>query len=137
MRFMVQVRANADTEAGVMPTTELMEAMTRFNVEMCEAGVMKAGEGLHPTSSDAARISYGGGEPRVSDGPFPTNELIAGFWIIEVASKAEAVEWMRRAPMLPGDVLEIRRVFSADDFGDALTPELREKEERMRERTGA
>ena len=133
MRFMVQVRATEETEAGAMPSTELLEAMGRFNAEMAEAGIMKGGEGLLPTSRDAARVSFEGGEAQVQDGPFPNvREIVSGFWIIEVASKAEAVEWMQRAPMNKGAVLEIRRIASAEDFGEALTPELREQEERMR-----
>ena len=138
MKFVVQVRATRDTEAGVMPSTELLEAMTRFNEELVKAGVMKAGEGLHPTSHNAARISFERlGEPIVTDGPFAeTKELIAGFWIIETGSFAEAVAWMKKAPMEKGDVLEIRQVFEADDFGAEFTPELREREERMRAQTG-
>ena len=137
MKFVVQVRATADTEAGVMPSTELLEAMTRFNEELARAGVMKAGEGLHPTSHNAARISFERlGEPIVTDGPFAeTKELIAGFWIIETGSFQEAVDWMRRAPMEKGDVLEIRQIFEAEDFGAALTPELREREDRLRRQT--
>ena len=133
MKFVVQVRATKDSEAGVMPSTELLEEMTKFNEELVKAGVMKAGEGLHPTSRDAARISFETlGQPLVTDGPFAeTKELIAGFWIIEIGSFQEAVDWMRRAPMEQGDVLEIRRIFEAEDFGAALTPELREREERM------
>ena len=136
MKFMVQVRATADMEAGVTPQTELLEAMGRFNTEMAEAGILRAGEGLHPTSRDAARIAFGAGEPTVAPGPFPTEELVAGFWLIEVGSLDEAVGWMRRAPMLAGDVLELRRVFAAEDFGEAFTPELRAEEDRLRERIG-
>jgi glutathione S-transferase len=133
MRFMVQVRATRDTEAGVMPTTELMQAMMNFNEEMVNAGVMKTGDGLHPTSHNAARLTFEGPDaPLVTDGPFTeTKELIAGFWIIETASFEEAVNWMRRAPMAPGDVLEIRQLFDAADFGEALTPHLREQWERL------
>ncbi len=134
MRFIVQVRANKDTEAGVMPTTELMQAMMNFNEEMVKAGVMKSGDGLHPSSHNAARITFEGpGAPLVTDGPFAeTKELIAGFWIIETASFEEAVNWMRRAPMQPGDTLEIRQLFDQADFGEELTPELREQEDRLR-----
>ncbi|MGM4926199.1 YciI family protein [Tardiphaga sp. 804_B3_N1_9] len=132
MRFMVIVHANKDTEAGVMPTTELLTAMGKFNEEMCNAGVMQAGEGLHPTSK-GARIVFTGSEPVVKQGPFDvTRDLIAGFWLIDVASKDEAIAWMKRAPFAAGDEIEIRQVFAAEDFGDALTPELREKEERLR-----
>ncbi|MGM4919884.1 YciI family protein [Tardiphaga sp. 813_E8_N1_3] len=132
MRFMVIVHANKDTEAGVMPTTELLAAMGKFNEEMCNAGVMQAGEGLHPTSK-GARITFTGSEPTVKQGPFDvTRDLIAGFWLIDVASRDEAIAWMKRAPFAAGDEIEIRQVFAAEDFGDALTPELREKEERLR-----
>jgi hypothetical protein len=136
MRFMVQVRATEETEAGVMPSMELLEAMGRFNTEMVEAGIMKAGEGLLPTSRDAARISFDGGKAQVTDGPFAdVREIVSGFWIIEEGSKAEAVDWMRRAPMNKGAVLEIRRIASAEDFGEAFTPELQAQEEELRART--
>ena len=133
MQFMVVVKANKDTEAGVMPSTELLAAMGKFNEEMVNAGVIKAGEGLHPTSR-GARIKYaGGGQATASKGPFPlSSDLIAGFWVIETKSLDEAIGWMKRAPMLPGDEVDIRQVFTSDDFGDALTPELREQEERLR-----
>jgi hypothetical protein len=137
MRFMVIVKANRDTEAGKMPTTEMLAAMGRFNEEMAKAGVIKAGEGLHPTSR-GARIKYAGdGEAAASKGPFPlSGDLIAGFWLIETASLDEAIGWMKRAPFLPGDEVDIRQVFTAEDFGEALTPELREREERLRARVG-
>jgi len=132
MRFMVIVKASADTEAGVMPSTEMLTAMGKFNEEMATAGVMQAGEGLHPTSK-GARIKFAGGDPAVTDGPFAvTNDLVAGFWLIEVASKAEAIAWMKRAPFDGGAEIEIRQVFSAEDFGEALTPELRAQEDRLR-----
>ncbi|HEX7789725.1 MAG TPA: YciI family protein [Afipia sp.] len=132
MRFMVIVHANKDTEAGVMPSTELLTAMGKFNEEMVKAGVMQAGEGLHPTSK-GARITFTGSEPTVKQGPFDvTRDLIAGFWLIDVASRDEAIAWMKRAPFAAGDEIEIRQVFAAEDFGEALTPELREKEERLR-----
>jgi hypothetical protein len=131
MRFMVIVKASKDTEAGVMPSTAMLTAMGRFNEEMVKAGVMVAGEGLHPTSK-GARIKYTG-KPAVTHGPFAvTSDLIAGFWLIEVKSKDEAIEWMKRAPFDGGAEIEIRQIFSADDFGDALTPELREQEQRLR-----
>jgi hypothetical protein len=131
MRFMVIVKASRDTEAGVMPSTELLTAMGSFNEEMAKAGVIKAGEGLHPTSR-GARISYGGGRSTVSRGPFSlTGDLVAGFWLIETKSLDEAIDWMKRAPFGDGEI-EIRQVFSPDDFGEALTPELREQEERLR-----
>lgn len=132
MRFMVIVHANKDTEAGVMPSTELLTAMGKFNEEMVTAGVMQAGEGLHPTSK-GARIKYAGGEPVVTQGPFPvTSDLIAGFWLIDVKSRDEAIAWMKRAPFDGGAEIEIRQVFAPEDFGEALTPELREQEERLR-----
>ena len=132
MRFMVIVKASKDTEAGVLPSTEMFAAMGRFNEEMIEAGIMQAGEGLHPTSK-GARISYNGGEAAVTQGPFAFNhDLVAGFWLIDVASRDEAIAWMTRAPFMSGDQIEIRQIYAAEDFGDALTPELREQEERLR-----
>jgi hypothetical protein len=131
MRFMVIVKASRDTEAGVMPSTELLAAMGAFNEEMVKAGVMQAGEGLHP-SVKGARVSYGGAQPRVSHGPFSlNNDLVAGFWLIETNSLDEAIDWMKRAPFQDGEI-EIRQVFSTEDFGEALTPELRDQEERLR-----
>jgi hypothetical protein len=135
MRFMVIVKASRDSEAGVMPSTELLEAMGKFNEELVAAGVMVAGEGLHPTSN-GARIRFSGQDRNVHRGPFPfSEELIAGFWIIQVGSLDEAVELFKRCPN-PGNEdseIEIRQVFEADDFGAELTPELREQEERLRE----
>ncbi len=132
MRFMVIVKASKDTEAGVMPSTELLTAMGRFNEELVKAGMMEAGEGLHP-SSKGARIKYAGGEGRATRGPFPlTGDLVAGFWLIKAKSLDEAIDWMKRAPFDGGAEIEIRQVFSAEDFGEALTPELREQEERLR-----
>ena len=132
MRFMVIVKASKDSEGGVMPSTELLTAMGKFNEEMVKAGVMLAGEGLHPTSK-GARIRYSGNEPSVSQGPFPvTPDLVAGFWLIQVKSREEAIQWMKRAPFDGGAEIEIRQVFDADDFGEALTPELREQEARLR-----
>jgi hypothetical protein len=131
MRFMVIVKASKNTEAGVMPSTELLAAMGKFNEEMVKAGVMEAGEGLHPTSK-GARIKYGSGE-RVTRGPFAlSGDLVCGFWLINTKSLEEAIAWMKRAPFADGDEIEIRQVFAAEDFGDALTPELREQEERLR-----
>jgi hypothetical protein len=128
---MVIVKASKDTEAGVMPSTELLTAMGKFNEELVRAGVMEAGEGLHPTSK-GARIKYGSGEG-VSRGPFAlSNDLVAGFWLINAKSLDEAIAWMKRAPFADGDEIEIRQVFAAEDFGEALTPELREQEERLR-----
>jgi glutathione S-transferase len=132
MRFMVIVKANGDTEAGVMPSTERLAAMGKFNEEMARAGVIEAGEGLHPTVN-GARVKYSAGEAAATRGPFPlSSDLIAGFWLIKAASLDEAISWMKRAPFDPGAEIEIRQVFSAEDFGEALTPELREQEERTR-----
>ena len=137
MRFMVMVKANKDSEAGVMPSKEMLESMGKFNEEMVKAGVMLAGEGLQ-ASSKGARIRFNQGKPTVTDGPFTeAKELIAGYWIIQVKSKQEAIEWMKRCPPPMGNgagELEIRQVFEASDFGAEFTPELREAEERMRER---
>jgi hypothetical protein len=130
---MLQVRANRDSEAGVMPGRDLIEAMGKFNEEMASAGVMLAGDGLHP-SAKGARISYSGSKRTVISGPFANpDELIAGFWMIDVGSKEEAIEWAKRAPFLDG-VVEIRQVFEAEDFGPALTPEMRKTEEHIRAR---
>jgi len=132
MRFMVIVKGDKNTEAGVMPSTELLTAMGQFNEQLVKAGVMLGGEGLHPTSK-GARIKYSGQEPSVSHGPFAvTSDLVAGFWLIQVGSLEEAVEWMKRAPFDGGAEIELRQIFEADDFGEALTPELREQEDRLR-----
>ena len=131
MRFMILVKANADSEAGVMPTEQELAEMTRYNETLGQAGVLLAGEGLHP-SRRGVRVRFDGDARTVTDGPFAeTKELLAGFWLIDVASKEEAVEWVRRAPFREGEV-EIRPVFEADDFGDALTPDLRAREDRLR-----
>jgi len=115
-----------------MPSTELLTAMGKFNEEMAKAGVIQAGEGLHPTSK-GARIKYAGGQASVSRGPFGlTGDLVAGFWLIKTQSLDEAIDWMKRAPFDGGAEIEIRQVFEAEDFGEALTPELREQEERLR-----
>ena len=132
MRFMVMVRATADSEAGKLPTTEEFARMGEFNEQLVKAGIMLAGEGLHP-SSKGARIRFDDNRATVMDGPFAeTKELIAGYWLVQVKSKEEAVEWFSRAPMSPGWMLELRQVYEADDFGDAFTPELRAQEERLR-----
>ena len=134
MRFMVMVKANADSEAGVMPSQDLLAAMGRYNDELVKAGVLLAAEGLQP-SSRGARVKFSGAKRTVIDGPFAeTKELVAGFWLIQVKSKAEAVEWVKRCPNpMEGDSeIEIRQVFEAEDFGDEFTPELREQEERQR-----
>ena len=134
MRVMVIVKASPDSEAGVMPTTELLTEMGKFNEELVKAGVMLAGEGLHP-SSKGKRVRFDGAKRSVIDGPFAeTKELIAGFWLWQVKSMDEAVEWARRCPnpMNEGGELEIRQVFEAEDFGAELTPELREQDRRLR-----
>ncbi|MFB3903318.1 MAG: YciI family protein [Acidobacteriota bacterium] len=132
MRFMVIVKANKDSEAGVMPGREILEAMTKYNEELAKAGVLLAAEGLHP-SSKGVRVRFSGKKTTVIDGPFAeTKELVAGFWLWNVKSKEEAIEWIKRSPMQDTEV-EIRQVFEAEDFGPEFTPELREKEERLRE----
>ena len=132
MRFMVLVPANEESEAGVMPDTKILEAMGKFNEEMVKAGVMLAGEGLQPTSK-GARLKFSGGKVTVTDGPFTeSKELIAGFWLIQAKSMDEAVAWMKRAPFDGGTQIEIRQVFETEDFGAELTPEIREREERLR-----
>jgi hypothetical protein len=136
MRFMVIVKASKDSEAGVMPTAELLTPMSKFNEEMVKAGVMQAGEGLHPTSK-GVRLKYSGGKSTVSRGPFSyTSDLVCGFWLIETKSLDEAIDWMKRAPFDGGAEIEIRQVFSTEDFGEAVTPELREQEGRLRARAG-
>jgi hypothetical protein len=137
MRFAVLVKATPASEAGTLPTKEQLTSMGKFNEEMVKAGVMLAGEGLQ-ASSKAVRIRYGdGGKKTVIDGPFAeTKELVAGFWIIQTKSKEEAIEWIKRAPMEPGDEVEIRQIFEAEDFGDDFSPELRAQEEEMRAASG-
>ncbi|MEO8601762.1 MAG: YciI family protein [bacterium] len=134
MRFMVLVKADHDSEAGVMPSEQMFAEMGRFNEQLVQAGVMQAGEGLHP-SSKGARVHFSGKERTVIDGPFTeTKELVAGFWIWKCASLQEAIGWLKRCPnpMLGESEVEIRQIFDAEDFGAALTPELREQEERLR-----
>ena len=132
MRFMVIVKANTDSEAGVLPTREELAEMGKFNEELAKAGVMLAGEGLQ-ASSKGARVRFDGTKRTVIDGPFAeTKELIAGFWLWQVRSREEAIEWLKRAPFREGQV-EIRQVFEAEDFGEEFTPELREQEERVRQ----
>ena len=136
MRFMVIVKASKDSEAGVMPGTELLTAMGKFNEELVKAGMMEAGEGLHPTSK-GARINYANGQGSAAHGPFAlTGDLISGFWLINAKSLEDAIAWMKRAPFGGGDEIEIRQVFSAEDFGEALTPEPREQEDRLRAQAG-
>jgi hypothetical protein len=134
MRVMVIVKANEDTEAGVMPTEQELTEMGKYNEELVKAGIMLDGEGLHP-SSRGARIQFSGDQRSVVDGPFAeTKELIAGYWVWQVRDMDEAIEWAKRCPNPTGaeSVLELRPVFEADDFGDSMTPELREQEERLR-----
>ena len=138
MRFMVIVKATADSEAGVMPSEELLAAMGQFNEELVAAGVMQAGEGLQP-SSKGARVRFSGSQRSVVDGPFAeTKELIAGFWIWQVESLQACIDWVKRCPNpMPGDSeIEIRQIFEAEDFGDEFTPELREQEGRLRVQMG-
>ena len=132
MRFMVIVKATKDSEAGVMPTRELLAAMGKYNEELAKAGIMLAGDGLQP-SSKGARVKFSGKNRTVVDGPFAeTKELVAGYWIWQVKSKQEAIEWVKRCPNpMPGDSeIEIRQLFEAEDFGEQFTPELREQAER-------
>ena len=135
-RFMLIVKASKDSEAGIMPSTELLDAMGKYNEEMAKAGVMLAGEGLQP-SSKGARVRFSGDKRSVIDGPFTeTKELIAGFWLIQAKSKEEAIEWVKRAPNpMPGEEseIEIRQVFENEDFGEEFTPEQREREDRLRD----
>ena len=135
MRFMIIVKASTDSEAGKMPSEELLAAMGKYNEELVKAGIMLAGEGLHP-SSKGARVRFSGDRRIVTDGPFTeTKELVAGFWLWQVKSKEEAIEWVKRCPNpMPGAEaeIEIRQVFEAEDFGAEFTPELREQEDRLR-----
>ena len=139
MRFMILIKADKNTEAGVMPSKELLTEMGKFNEELVKAGVMLAGEGLHP-SSKGARVKFSGGKTTVTDGPFTeAKELIAGFWLWQVKSKEEAIEWVKRIPNPNNEEaeIEIRQVFEAEDFGSEFTPELREQEERLRAQIAA
>jgi len=134
MKFLILVKATKDSEAGVMPSEKLLTDMGKYNEELVKAGIMLGGEGLHP-SSKGTRVKFSGTKRTVVDGPFPeTNELVAGFWLWQVKSRAEAIEWVKRCPnpMLEDSEIEIRQVFEAEDFGATLTPELREQEERLR-----
>lgn len=139
MKFMVIVKASLESEAGKMPSEQLLTEMGKFNEELVKAGVLLAGEGLHP-SAKGARVQFSGAKRTVVDGPFPeTRSLIAGFWLIQVKSKQEAIEWMKRCPNpMEGDSeIEIRQVFEAEDFGAEFTPELREQEEKLRAQVAA
>ena len=132
MRFMILVKADKNSEAGVLPDKKLLAEMGKFNEELVRAGVMLAGEGLHP-SSKGARVKFSDGKQTVTDGPFAeAKELIAGFWLWQVKSKEEAIEWLKRAPFGGGAEVEVRQVFETDDFGAEMTPELRAQEERLR-----
>ena len=132
MRFMIIVKADKNSEAGALPDRKILTDMGKFNEQLVKAGVMLAGEGLQP-SSKGARVKFADGKQTVTDGPFTeTKELVAGFWLWQVKSKQEAIEWLKRAPFGGGTEVEIRQVFETDDFGAALTPELREQEERLR-----
>ncbi len=136
MRVMVIVKATEESEAGVMPSEQDLAAMGKYNEELAKAGIMLAGEGLHP-SSRGVRVRFSGGKRTVIDGPFAeTKELVAGFWLWQVRSKEEAIEWLKRAPFQEGEV-ELRAIFEEEDFGEELTPELREREQRMREQLEA
>jgi hypothetical protein len=134
MRFIVFVKASKESEAGQMPSQRLLTEMTAYNEQLVKAGVMQAGEGIQP-SSKGARITFAGGSSKVAAGPFPTNEVIAGFWLWKTKNKEEAVEWAQKAPFEDGAVLELRALFETEDFGDELTPELREREHNLRAQT--
>ncbi len=135
MRFMILVKATREAEEGVLPGSELLAAMGKFNQALVDAGVMVAGDGLQ-ASSKGARVRFTGAKPVVTDGPFAeTKELVAGYWIWKVGSRAEAIEWVKRAPFPEGNEVEIRQIFEAEDFGPQLTPELRENEEKLRKRS--
>ena len=136
MRFMVMIKANQDTEAGVMPSEEVLAAMGQYNEELVNAGVMLGGEGLHP-SSRGARVRFSDGQTSVVDGPFAeTRELIAGYWLFQTGSLQETIDWVKRCPAsaIGDSEIEIRQIFEAEDFGAEFTPELREQEERLRAR---
>jgi hypothetical protein len=137
MRFMVIVKASKDSEAGVLPGKEILNAMGKFNEELVKAGVMLAGEGLHP-SSKGKRVRFSGSNPTVIDGPFAeTKELIAGFWLWKAKSMEEAIEWLKRSPFGGGAEIEIRQVYEVEDFGAACTPEIKERDQRLRAQLAA
>ncbi len=132
MRFMVLVPATKESEAGLLPDAKILDQMTRFNEELAKAGVLLAAEGLHP-STKGSRLRYEGGKVAVTDGPFTeTKELIAGFWLIQARSRDEAIAWMKKAPMGGGFTLELRQVFESEDFGAAMTPEIKARDGRIR-----
>jgi hypothetical protein len=137
MRFMVLVPGSPESERGEMPSTELLEAMTKYNEELVKAGVMLAGDGLRPTS-EGVKVRFEGGERTVIDGPFTeAKEIVAGYWIWQCSSREEAIEWLKRAPFDGGTEIELRPIAELDDFDEELTPELREANERLRERADA
>lgn len=137
MRFMILVKADASSEAGILPSTELLTKMGQYNEELAKAGVMLAGEGLQP-SSKGARVKFAGSTRTVTDGPFmETKELVAGFWLWEVASREEAIAWLKRAPFDGGTEVEIRQLYEMEDFGPQNTPELRQQDQRIREQVAA
>ena len=137
MRVMALLKSGPETEFGQMPSEQELAEMGKFNEALVNAGVLVGGEGLHPSSA-GVRVNFTGDKPSVTDGPFAeTKELLAGYWIFQVESMDEAVEWVKKAPMSDGDQVELRRIFEEDDFGEAFTPELREQEQRLRERTEA
>jgi hypothetical protein len=137
MRVMVFVKATEESEAGILPSEELLTAMGAYNEELVKSGILLAGEGLHP-SSKGVRVSFTGGKATVVDGPFAeTKELVAGFWLWQVKSMDEAIEWVKRCPVGDGGEIEIRPVLEEDDFGEAFTPELREKERQLRAQSAA
>ena len=137
MRFMVIVKASPESEAGILPSTKILAAMGKYNEELAKAGIILAGEGLHP-SSKGVRVKFSGANRTVTDGPFTeTKELIAGFWLWQVRSREEAIEWLKRAPFDGGTEIELRQVFEAEDFGEAFTPELRAQEQRVRDEASA
>jgi hypothetical protein len=137
MRCMVLVKASKDSEAGILPSTELLTNMGKFNEELVKAGVMLTAEGLQP-SSKGKRITFSAAKPTITDGPFAeTKELVAGFWLWQVRSMEEAVEWIKRSPFGPGAEVEIRQVFELEDFGPQMTPEIKAREERLRSQIAA
>ena len=137
MRFMVIVKASKESEAGEMPSTELMNEMGKYNEALVKAGIMEAGEGLHP-SSKGVRVRFSGKERTVIEGPFPeTEQMIAGFWLWKTESKQEAIDWLKRAPFDGGTEIELRQIFELEDFGDAATPEVQERETRLRQEVEA
>ncbi len=137
MRFMIMIKANKESEEGILPDEKLLTDMLKYNEELVKAGVMLAGEGLHP-SSKGARVKHSSGKWSVTDGPFAeTKELLAGFWLWQCKSKEEAIDWVKRMPIEEGEEVEIRQIFDSEDFGEAFTPELREQEERLRAEVAA